>query len=874
MAVDGAEWDFFVSYTQADRRWAEWIAWILEEKGFRVLIQAWDFVPGSNWLDDMQAGAARSERTLAVLSEAYLGSKFGQAEWLAAWGQDEDGTDRKLLPVRVTDCDRPGFLSGVVGIDLFGVDEAKAKARLLAAVDGAVSGRVKPVAQPGFPGQSRVRGRRTPFPNALPTVWKVPSRNFNFVGRTEDLEWLRREVAAESRVVVQSIRGMGGVGKTQLATEFAHRNAGQYELVWWIEAEKVATIPDQFARMADELGMEPNADPEKLRAQVHRALQGLTGWLLIFDNADSVEALQPWLPTMPLAPGMPGHVIVTTRRSGFGALGEVLQVDVLHKDAAVALLSARVSGLDRGVAEEIAEAVGCLPLALEKTAAFLDRSQMPAAEYLEILTSRTEATLDKGQRPTRGDTVATVWTLSFERLLNENPAAMQLMDICAYLAPEAIPLNLFTEHADLLPVPLSDAASDPLAFGEAIAALADYSLVERTGTNLQIHRLVQAALRSRHQSPSAFANPWAAAVRLLWADTPGTIIGEPQNWPRWRQLLPHVLAATGFVDSMAGPSGEQATMDAAWLLARAATYLQVHARPSEASPLMEHALHLAEATHGPKHPDVATILSLLANILRDLADFRGAEPLLRRALSIDEANYGPVHTDVATRLGLLARILRDRGNAVEAKPLMERALRITETVCGPDDSSVAVRLSGLAGVLRDLKEADAARPLMERALVIDEKEFGPNHPSTANALNNLALVLRDLGKVEDAKPLMERALRIKESTYGSDHPEVASGLSSLGLILQGLDDAASAKPLMERALEIRENTYWPGHPEVASSLSKLASILLDLGDPAGARPLMQRALQILEKIHGPDDDRVTRLRDELARITAEGIADE
>ena len=106
-------WDFFVSYTQADRGWAEWIAWVLEEHGYRVLIQAWDFVPGSNWIERMQDGTRDAARTVAVLSPNYLESVYGGAEWQAAWAQDPAGRDRRLLVVRVRECERPGLLAGV-----------------------------------------------------------------------------------------------------------------------------------------------------------------------------------------------------------------------------------------------------------------------------------------------------------------------------------------------------------------------------------------------------------------------------------------------------------------------------------------------------------------------------------------------------------------------------------------------------------------------------------------------------------------------------------------------------------------------------------------------------------------------------------------
>lgn len=490
-------WDFFVSYTQADRAWAEWIAWVLEEDEHKVLIQAWDFVPGSNWIRGMQAGVARAARTIAVLSPAYLESEYGTAEWEAAWSRDPAGRERKLLAARVRECDRPGLLSGVVSIDLFGTTEAEARARLRTMVSSAISGRAKPGATPAFPG--RAMPRVPHFPGALPRVWKVPpARNPNFTGRAEELAALAASLTSGTRVMVHSLRGMGGVGKTQLASEFAYVHASDYDLVYWIRAEEAATIPDQFTALATQLGLDPVPDLELLQGQVHDRLRGVPGWLLIFDNADRVEDIRAWLPSGPLPPGIPGHVIVTTRRGGFTTLGRVMELDVIDLLSAVSLLRTRVPDLQENMAQEIAKELGRLPLALEQAAAYLDRSAMPPGDYLSLLRQRAEDLFARGQVSGRGDTIATLWDIALERISKEDPAAVVLLDLCAYLAPEPIPLDLFRLHAELLPAPLSSAATDQLAFNEVIGTLVDYSLAKRTQAGLLLHRLVQGVIRARH----------------------------------------------------------------------------------------------------------------------------------------------------------------------------------------------------------------------------------------------------------------------------------------------------------------------------------------------------------------------------------------
>jgi len=205
-----AGWDFFVSYTQADQAWAEWVAWVLEDDGHRVLIQAWDFVAGSNWVQRMRDGVAGAERTIAVVSPDYVESEFGTAEWEAAWRADPLGAKRKLLTVRVAECEWTDLLAQVTGVSVVGVSEAEALARLRSMVAGALTGRVKPAVKPPYPGDGRAVPGRPLFPAALPRVWKVPPRNPNFTGRGGELAALTAALATSSTVTVYAVHGRRG----------------------------------------------------------------------------------------------------------------------------------------------------------------------------------------------------------------------------------------------------------------------------------------------------------------------------------------------------------------------------------------------------------------------------------------------------------------------------------------------------------------------------------------------------------------------------------------------------------------------------------------------------------------------------------------
>ncbi len=684
------EWDFFVSYAQADRGWAEWVAWELEADGYRVLIQAWDMVPGANWINSMQEGVQRAARTIALLSPEYLSSMYGSVEWQAAWRDDPLGEQRKLIPLRVVECERPGLLGSIVSVDLFGLTEARTRATLRQVIDQVVEGRGKPARKPSFPGPGRVRAVEVAplFPGALPEVWNIPARNPNFTGRGDLLDRLHRLLSGGGPVAVHSLHGMGGVGKTQVGIEYAHRYASDYEWGWWVPAERPELIPNHLARLADAVGLRVGSDLDMAVEQVLAVLRRQRRWLLVFDNAEDPQALRPFLP------GSGGHVVITTRRGGFASMSGVLELDVLDRAESLALLHRRIPTLTHDQGRRLAELLGDLPLALEQAAAYLDTTRLPVTEYLRLIRQRGGDMLGRGRVVGYEHTLNTVWDLALDRVREQRPAAVELVGLCAYLAPEAIPLDLFTTHSEQLPPALTAAAEDPLEWADTVGVLVDYSLARRSEHTISLHRLLQTALRHRDIGPPAdtqHPDRYAVVVDLLCADLPVTIMGAPQDWPRWRQLLPHVLAATSYQDDVT-PTNPEAS---AWLLDRAATYLQVLGQPATALPLYE------------------------------------------RALTITETVYGPDHPTVATRLGNLAGALGALGKPAEARPLFERALSITETAYGPDHPEVATQLSNLAGALGDLGKPAEARPLYERALTITETAYGPDHPHTATIQRNL-----------------------------------------------------------------------------------------------------------------------------------------
>ncbi|MFF3326121.1 TIR domain-containing protein [Streptomyces sp. NPDC002889] len=380
----------FVSYAGADRAWAEWVAWQLQDAGYEVELDAWHWEAGANAVLRMNQAMERG-RMVALFSVAYFDpERWTTEEWTAVLAGREKG---RLIPVRIEGATAPLILRPLVAPALFGLDEEKAREALLTAVTGPVPPRVSP----GFPGDGgtgrlRNMGAKGPrLPGTLPRVWNVPARNAGFVGRDGTLVDVRTRLAGGQPVAVLALDGRGGVGKTQPATEYAHRFCGEYELVWWVRAEDPALIPDQFARLAVAAGAAQRDEPAEDAVQALWAeLRSRARWLTVFDNAEDPAELANLLPSGP------GHVLITSRNPRWYGLASPLGVDVLARRESVTLLRTRTPGLSEADAKRLAEALG-RPAAGPGQAAEL-LTTMTVDSYLGLLVNNASEATDGGPR--------------------------------------------------------------------------------------------------------------------------------------------------------------------------------------------------------------------------------------------------------------------------------------------------------------------------------------------------------------------------------------------------------------------------------------------------------------------------------------------
>jgi hypothetical protein len=592
--------DFLISYASPDRTWAEWMAATLEEGGYRTIIAAWDVRPGENVVLAMNEATKRADRTLLVLSEAYLVDAT-VSEWTVAFGRDPQGRDGWVVPVRIDRCAVEGLLSSLVCVDLVDLSEQEARECLLAGVNRE---RAKPDNTPFPVSSSLVPLDRVIFPPTLPAIWNVPyPQNALFTGREELLTQLESTLQSGQPTALlqpQAISGLGGIGKTQLVLEYAYRHRHEYHAVLWAQAETREALTSPYLSIARLLDLPEKdvSESERVIVAVKRWLQRQTGWLLVLDNADELTLVRDFLP-----PSVSGHVLLTTRAQAMGRFARRVEMDVLPTEVGALFLLRRAGLLALDTAFEQAEAVqrdqacaiceqlGGLPLALDQAGAYIEEMGCGQARYVQLYQQRRSELLRKrgGLVDDHPESVATTWLLAFEQVERKNLAAADLLRLCACLAPSTIPLEIITEGARHLGEELGPAAADLLALEQAIKALRAYSLAQRdtqTGA-LVVHRLVQAVIQEGMMEETR--RTWKErVVRAVDAALP---VVEFKHWVMYEWCMPHAFVCARWIEQ------EQMRFPAAaWLLNMAGLYLSVRGRYREAKPLLQHALPTGCAT--------------------------------------------------------------------------------------------------------------------------------------------------------------------------------------------------------------------------------------------------------------------------------------
>ena len=711
-----------------------------------------------------------------------------------------------------------------------------------------------------------------PFPH-----WQMPfARNPFFTGREAILEVLHAQLGVQQAVALTqsaALHGLGGIGKTQIALEYAYRHALEYSDVFWIEAETSERIMSSLLRLAVclQLPERQNADQQRMLAAVQRWLTAHHQWLLIWDNLEDPELLHDFLP-----PTQQGAILITTRCSALGTLAVGVELLPMGQEEGLLFLLRRAKVLsptatceqmrqfavrspsDAAAAEEVAKALGGLPLALDQAGAYIEETGCSLADYFQRYDQQRTHLLDRrgeagGNHP---HSVTTTFRLLSERAAREQKAAADVLRVCAFLQAEAIPEELFVAGATHLGPAFEYLAADPVQFDQAIAALRRLSLVQRQAEahTLSLHRLVQVVLREgmSEQERTEFRQRAVHALNALFPEV------THDTWEQCERLLSHVLVVSAAIPEHAEDQ------ELAELLQKAADYLRVYARYEHARALYERALRIQEQALGPDHPDVASPLYGLGLICWKQGKYEQAKLLYQRALSLQEQVKGTEHTKVAHLLNGLAILSVARGKHEQAEPLYQQALAIRERQLGPEHPDTAESLNNLACLSIKQGKYEQAEQLCRQALFIWKRALGAEHPNVAFPFMHLAELSTEQGKYEQAEPLYQQALHIWEQALGPEHPQVAHALHGLAVLFTRQDLAlfhqkqgnlSEALSLAERALKIHSKSLGDAHPKTVATRTLYAQLVQKQGFP-----LSRRAFTAQLKAHGCRADRTKTAR--------------
>lgn len=710
-----------------------------------------------------------------------------------------------------------------------------------------------------------------------PGIWNVPyMRNLHFTGRDELLNRLNQRLSSETQdhstvtrratpIPLQAIKGLGGIGKTQIAVEYAYRSReqGLYTHIFWVNAAS-ETIMESFVALTELLSAFP-AKRERDQWKLVKAIkcwleQCQQRWLLIFDNADDIALLPNYLPQWGN-----GNILLTTRVDALGSLDiSAIEVKNMSLKEGIEFLLHRVqhqqiSNEEQCEVANVVIALDSFPLALDQAGAYLDETRCGFVEYLKIYQDyRKELLARRGKQTTSyPDSVATTWLLAFHKVKQANPAAIEFLQLCAFLAPDKIPEELIKKGASHWPALLQQAVASLFTFNQIIEDLLNFSLVKRLieDQTFIIHRLVQIIIKDALDAKSAYL--WVKQI------TCAIIAAFPEpdftQWKVYERYLPHILHCSYLIQQE-----KIMTIESIRLINHAGIYLYEHARYEEAELLYGQALAIQDQCLDSDYSDKASLLTNLASTYENHGRYTEAKPLFVQALAIYEQHVGPEHSDIAKALYNLAHLYESQGCYDKAEPLYLRALAICEQQSGGEDLQTAQCLDGLAEISKKRGKYTLVESLYQRALAIREQQLGLEHPHTAIICHNLANFYEELGRYNEAEPLYHRALTICEQQLGKEHRSTTACLIGLANLLCHQRRFIEAGPLYERALVINEQHLGSDHPSTLTNLNNLAVLYENQGQYEKAELLYQRVLASRKQYLGHEHPDTTHSLNNLA----------
>ncbi|MFF2851531.1 FxSxx-COOH system tetratricopeptide repeat protein [Streptomyces sp. NPDC058001] len=704
--------------------------------------------------------------------------------------------------------------------------------------------------------QRTVEGDRT----SQPRVWgNLPPRNQNFTGRMELLELLDERLREGTTTVLpEAIHGMGGVGKTQLAIEYAYRHQADYDIVWWIPSERPGQIGQALVELAGRLGLETSTEANIAGPAVREALREgrpFSRWLLIFDNADNPEQVRHYFPT-----GGDGTILVTSRNRRWGLVGGSLEVDVFTREESKELLRRSGPPLQEDEADQLAEALGDLPLALEQAAAWRAETGMPASEYLRLFESKRTELLEVAPPPDYQLPVAAAWNVSLDHLENRSPAALRLLQLCSYFAPDPISRSIFSGLGNSSIFPELDATlNDPIKLARAIREVNRYSLarIDYRTNSIEMHRLVQLVLNNRMTVEEQSRMRHGAHTLLAAADPKSP--GSPDSWAQYAELYAHVIAS------------EAVKSDQPWmrqLVMNIAQYLYYWGDHEVSLDFSEEAWNSWRTIFGEEDQQTLLMGQWLCFVYQKVGRFDRAAELVAQLKEIYErtapTDREDTREDALDAIQLEAAVGRIQGRFIAGVELDETAYERARRAFGEDDPTTLNIAHNLGVSLRVAGDFRRALELDQHTLALKMRLFGRDSRATLMTENSVAIDTRETGDYVGGRALQEAVVEAYREVFGRGNPATITGMRQLSESCRKEGDHARSLDLATQAHSRFTRRYGDTHQQSLSASLTLSVALRENGDLQAARARGLKACEGYRQVFDPNHPHVLAADVDLA----------
>jgi tetratricopeptide (TPR) repeat protein len=672
----------------------------------------------------------------------------------------------------------------------------------------------------------------------------LPPRNSFFSGRSDLLNEIREALAnlSEAAVLPHALHGLGGVGKTQVALEYAYRFSNLYDLVFWIPAVDEEAIRRSMVSLGKALEIPETTDVQYMidnTLDAMRVGRQYPNWLLIFDNAADVKTVRRYIPS-----GARGHVIITSRNLEWRGVSRFIEVNVFAPAESIAFLGRRWPDLSPDEATLLADRLGNLPLALNQAAAFHTETGMRLAEYLSNYDGLVE-TVTSTTPTDYPEPVAATWRIAFDKLRSDAPAAAQLLQLCCFLSSEpiSIPMLRSGRGATLQPE-LKTALQNELSFRRAVQALGKYALaqIDTVRDFLTVHSLVRAVLRDALDEEERAATQHAAHEVLAFANPGAPDDGE--TWSRHRQITPHVVPS-GLVYSD-DPHVRQVAVDQIRFYFSTGDY-------DMSRRIAEHTLENWRSRFGPADVLTLRVRFHLANALRMLGDYSRSREETFETHSQLERTLGAGHEYTLAVANSLGADLRLLGEFDKALVRDQQTLEEHRAASDVDELSALRAANNVAVDYRLLGR-------FQHALTIDEvnvrertsSDVASSDPDTLTSINNLARDLIGLGRYKEALVQQLERLPSFESHLGTDHRVVLTARRNLSILYRKLGDLADAYDLAKGSEEAFRRLFGPRQDTSLAAAMTLVNTMRARGDVMAARTLAEETREAYELTFVPN----------------------